>query len=84
MKALTIRDIPKEVEKTIKRRAVQKHISLNKAVINLLEEATGKKAKKNKVYHDLDYLCGSWSKHESQEFNKILRKQRIIDKDLWE
>lgn len=83
MKALTLRGIPKEIEKIIKKKALKKHLSLNKAVINLLEERTGKKVKKNPVYHDLDYLCGSWSKHESQEFNKTLSKQRIIDKDIW-
>ncbi len=84
MKALTIRDIPKEVEKVIKKRAARKNTSLNKAVIDLLEEATGKKSKKKTTYHDLDCLFGSWTKKEASEFDKNLKEQRGIDKELWE
>lgn len=84
MKALTIRDIPKDVEKVIKKRAMQKNISLNKVVLDLLEEATGKKTKKKIIYHDLDNLFGSWEDEESQEFDRNLSKQRLIDKELWE
>jgi len=86
LKQLTIRRIPVEIEKIIKKEAEKKGLSLNKALILLLEKATGMKGKENKKkapYHDLDHLSGVWSKEESETFEKNLQSQREIDEDLW-
>ena len=80
MKALTIRNLPPDVEKLLKRRAAEKRLRLNKAVTSLLEEVAGRK---KVLHHDLDHLAGSWTKKEASDFNKTLSKQRIIDKELW-
>jgi len=70
----------------IKREAEDKRLSLNKAFISLLEKATGRKEKVQKrkfLHHDLDHLCGIWTKREAEEFLKSVEFQRTIDEGLW-
>ncbi len=85
MKAITLRNLPPEVAKTVQQRAKQKRTSVNRAVIELLEESIGGKAKKKEKvrYHDLDHLAGTWTKEEADEFDKIVKSFRTIDPDLW-
>lgn len=45
MKAITLRNLPPEVARTVQQRAKQKKNSVNKAVIELLEESTGARQK---------------------------------------
>ena len=85
MKAITLRNLPPDVARTVQQRAKQKKTSVNKAVIELLEESAGAKTKKKAPirYHDLDHLVGTWTKEEADAFDKIVRSFRTIDPDLW-
>ena len=86
MKQITLRGIPVDIERMIKREADRKGLSLNKAFISLLEKTTGTKEKAQKrksLHHDLDHLCGVWTKREADEFIKNVEFQRTIDEDLW-
>lgn len=84
MKAVTLRNLPPTVAQTIRQRARDKRVSVNKAVIGLLEEQVGVGGKKpTPQYHDLDALAGSWTKAEAAVFDKALAKQRTIDPALW-
>ena len=87
MKQITVRGLPPEVEKIIKKEAHRKGLSLNKAFVSVLERAaTGKKDVKKKgkiLYHDLDPFFGIWNNEESAEFQKSLDFQRKIDEGLW-
>lgn len=85
MKAITLRNLPPELQRVIRRRAKEKGTSISRAVISLLEESTGicDKKKKKVVYHDLDALAGSWTREESSQFEHTLAEQRGIDPDLW-
>ena len=84
MRAITLRNIPPEVDRAIQKR-VRETGSINKAVISLLEECIGVQKKKSvRRYHDLDKLAGSWSKREADEFDRALAEQRQIDKDMWQ
>lgn len=67
----------------VRRRARQKGTSLNKAVIDLLEEGLGVRRRAVSVYHELDSLAGSWVREEAEAFDAALREQRTIDPDLW-
>ena len=81
---MTLRNLPKKLDRTIKKRAKEKGISINKAVISLLEEQLEMKPGKPAVeYHDLDGLAGSWTKAEADAFDNQLVHQRSIDSDLW-
>jgi hypothetical protein len=84
MNAITVRNLPPAVAKAVKEKARKEKLSLNKAVVRLLEEATGaEKGKKRVVHHDLDHLAGTWSEAEYQEFMVALREQRQIDPEMW-
>ena len=86
MKQITIRNIPDEIERIVKKEARVKGLSLNKAFISLLERITciRAKGKKKKIsYHDLDHLFGVWAKEDETSFNKNLELQRKLDEELW-
>lgn len=86
MKAITLRNLPPDLAKAVRREAERKRISINKAVISLLEgKAEGHKRKGTRKprHQELDALAGSWSKEEAAEFDKALAAQRPIDPDLW-
>lgn len=86
MKAVTLRNLPPELVKAIRKEAAKKGTSINKAVINLLEgKAAAKEKKKARktVHRDLDALAGSWTDAEATEFDKALAAQRAIDPELW-
>lgn len=54
-------------------------LSLNKAVVKLLEEATGAEPGKKVIHHDLDHLAGTWSKKRYDDFMDALRDQRKLE-----
>jgi len=71
--------------RAIDRRARKMRASLNKAVIRLLEEATGLAApdKEPVRHHDLDPLAGSWSPEEADVFDRSLEELRAVDGEVW-
>ena len=83
MKVITLRNIPADAARLIRDTAREHRLSLNRAVIHLIEQRTGKQAKSKTVYHDLDALAGCWSKAEADAFDKDLAEQRRVDPDLW-
>jgi chorismate mutase len=85
MKQFTVRGLSKETERRIIKEARQKGISINRAIVSLLEERTGAvgRAEKKSSYHDLDDLFGIWTEREAEEFEKGLELQREVDEELW-
>jgi plasmid stability protein len=87
MNAITVRNLPPGVAKAIRERARKEGVSLNRAVVKLLEEATGftnTKPKKTVLHHDLDHLFGVWTKDEADEFDRFLKEHRsIVDPEMW-
>ncbi len=84
MKAITLRNFPPEVARRVQERAKAKGISVNKAVIGLLEENLGTaRSGTTRRHHDLDQLFGVWSAEQYEEFSKTLAEQREIDSEMW-
>jgi hypothetical protein len=88
MKQITIRGIPKDVEKVVKQEAARKKTSINKALVSLLEKAAGTSTSSGErkgpvLYHDLDHFAGLWAREEAVVFDKALDAQRKIDEGLW-
>jgi hypothetical protein len=83
MNAITVRNLPPAVVKAVKEKARREKLSLNKAIVALLEEATGSKAPKKVLHHDLDHLAGLWSEQEYREMTEAVREQRQIDPEMW-
>ncbi|PYQ28590.1 MAG: hypothetical protein DMF56_15245 [Acidobacteria bacterium] len=83
MKAITLRNIPPEIQKAIRAKAKEQRISINRAVLELLQERVGKPSKPRRKHTDLTHLAGTWSDAEAEEFDRSLREQRQIDEELW-
>ena len=83
MSQLTIRNLPPEIEEAIRRRARERHISINQSITELLFEALGMPESGEKR-RDLSDLAGTWSEEEAQEFDEVLRHQRQIDEEIWQ
>lgn len=85
MSAITVRNLPPKVAKAIREKARRERLSLNKAVVSLLEEATGAvvRGPKRLVHHDLDRFFGTWTKEEADTFDRALKEQRQVDPEMW-
>jgi len=75
----TVRGIPREVDRVLRRKARQRRISLNQLVVEELS-AIGGGARAQRL-RSLDQLGGVWQ--EDPEFDRILNEQRQIDSALW-
>ena len=84
MGAITLRNLPPQVARAIREKARKERLSMNKAVIRLLEEATGATREAHKVvHHDLDGFFGTWTREEADAFDQALREQRQIEPEMW-
>lgn len=84
MSAITVRNLPAAVAKAVREKARKEKVSFNKAVVRLLEEATGVARRKEKtIHHDLDHFSGIWSQAEYDEFMADPREQRQVDAEMW-
>jgi hypothetical protein len=82
--AITVRNLPPAVAKAVKAKAKKERLSLNKAIVRLLEEATGTDPTREKeIHHDLDHLAGKWSEAEYRQFMEALGERRQIDPEMW-
>lgn len=84
MTAITLRNIPPKLQEVIRQRAGADGLSLNKAVLRMLEEAAGQRTTGRELHHDLDHLAGTWSAQEAEAFEAALAEQRRIDPELWD
>lgn len=82
MSAITVRKLPPAVVKAVKERARREKLSLNKAIVALLEEVTAARTAK-KVHRDLDHLAGTWSEEEHDQVMSAVREQRQVDPEMW-
>ena len=86
MKAITLRNVPEDLAAMIEAEAKRTGASLNATVIRLLQQATAVDIPATKpepqTYHDLDFLIGSWTKEEADEFDHHLEEARRIDMEL--
>ena len=83
MNAITVRNLPPDVVKAVREKARREKLSLNRAIVALLEEATGSQPGKRVLHHELDHLAGRWSEAEYQEFLEALREHRQVDPEMW-
>lgn len=83
MSQLTIRQLPPEVEAAIKKGSHERGISLNKAVILLLERSIGLHRSRSSKNFDLDRFCGLWTSEQADEFDQAVAEFEELDKELW-
>ena len=73
----TIRGIPPEVDRALRKKAAQLKISLNQLVVNELTRATVGGTRKA----DFSGLVGQWTADPG--FDEVIASQRQIDWDKW-
>ena len=86
MKAITLKNLPPELAKAVRKEANRQRTSIDRAVISLLQRKTKPGKKRPRAaqgYEDLDSLAGSWTKNEAAAFETALAAQRTLDPDLW-
>jgi hypothetical protein len=84
MKPITLRGITPELERVLRRRAAESGESLNRVVIELLEQAAGLiRRPPREPHHDLDRFSGTWTAEQADEFDRDLAEQRRVEADLW-
>lgn len=73
----TIRGVPQEVDRALRKKAAQLKISLNQIVVDELTSATIGHPRKA----DFSGLVGQWT--PDPEFDEVIASQRQIDWDKW-
>ena len=82
MSQITLRKLPENVERQIRRIARETNTSINKTIINLLKKSLGLKDADNKM-RDLSDLAGAWSEEEVREFEENTQVFEKIDEEIW-
>ena len=73
----TVRGIPQEVDRALRRKAAQRKLSLNQIIVEELTAGTTG-LRKRADFHD---LAGRWTADPT--FDEIIATQRQIDPDKW-
>ena len=86
MNQLTLRGFDDELGERLQELAEKDHLSLNKAALKLLRQATGLDAgepSRKRVGSALDEFIGCWTPSEAQEFDREVRVFEQVDPELW-
>jgi hypothetical protein len=75
----TVRNVPAQVAKALKRKAKNKNTSLNQTLVEALKKDVDDNI--NPIYHDLDPIIGSWV--DDEEFDSAIADQDQIDESIW-
>jgi hypothetical protein len=76
----TIRNIPANIDRAMRKRMKDEGKSLNEAAIEALARGSDESIRPRR---DLSYLIGSMSEKEADAINTEIDAQRTIDPDLW-
>lgn len=76
----TIRAVPEDVDEALRKNSVREGCSLNNYVVDALRKGAGL-SDTPCLFHDLDFLAGTWVKDEVCE--KALEEFDRIDEDIW-
>lgn len=79
-----LRKIPPTTMALLKKKAIEQKTSVNSLLLKLVEQGLGIiHLTKKPVFHDLDYLAGTWNDKEAQAFETNIKSFEKIDKELW-
>ncbi|HAK93846.1 MAG TPA: hypothetical protein DCM87_02250 [Planctomycetes bacterium] len=75
----TIRNVPAQVDRTLRRKASEQKTSLNSVLLAALSREAGEGGAV--AHHDLDHLAGKWV--EDPDCDAALGAQDQVDGELW-
>ncbi|MCA1832673.1 MAG: hypothetical protein ABR548_02390 [Actinomycetota bacterium] len=77
-KQITLRHPPPDLARRLKGLAQAQGKSLNATILELLEDAVGVDARRERLKR-----WATWDANDAREFDEALRAQRVVDADLW-
>jgi len=77
---LTVRNLPEDLADALAREKQRRGTSLNRTVIDLLEQSLGVRGKQS---NGLRKLSGTWTANQQRRFLDSIRCLDEIDQDLW-
>jgi len=86
MNQLTLRGFDDELGERLQELAEKEHLSLNKAALKLLRQATGLdvgEPSPKRVDSALDEFVGCWTPSEAREFDRQIKVFEQADPVLW-
>ena len=75
---ITVRNVEPELSRQLRAISAERGESLNTTVLRLLRDAVGLDARRERLRR---YV--GWSDDDLEEFNAVLRAQRVVDKRYW-
>ena len=79
IKAITLRNLPPELERAIVEKSEREGISVTKAATQMLESAIHGPRRKS----DFDEFGGTWTREAANEFDTALVSMRVVDPEDW-
>ena len=84
MSQITLRGLDPDLEKKIRSRAKGKGNSVNRELLEILNQTLGTgPGKKRPAGESLRDLAGGWSEKDARSFNEAIKSCEQIDEDLW-
>ncbi|RJR32484.1 MAG: hypothetical protein C4576_30055 [Desulfobacteraceae bacterium] len=84
MAQITVRGLDSDLENDVRRRARESGKSVNRVIIDILMESTGRsKGIKRRPADSLRELAGGWSEAEAGSFIESIRSCEQIDEEMW-
>jgi hypothetical protein len=83
MAQITIRGIDPDIEKEIRKKAMESGQSLNRVVLDIIQNKMGKKKKSLRNGNSLSKLAGGWHKKDASKFFESIKIFEQIDEDIW-
>lgn len=81
MSQITLRGLDPEIERKLRRMANEKGKSLNRIVLEMINNSAG--SKKKPPADSLRKLAGGWTDREADQFNESIKICEQIDEALW-
>lgn len=79
-----LRNISPDVMSLLKKEAISQQMSVNSLILMIVERGLGIAGKPHRaVFHDLDYLAGTWSDQDKKIFDDNVKSFEKIDGELW-
>jgi hypothetical protein len=79
-----LRNIAPDVMSLLKKEALKQKTSVNSLILKLIGRGLGiAYPTKKALFHDLDYLAGTWSNKDKELFDENVKSFEKIDEELW-
>ena len=83
MTQMTIRGLSPKTERKIRQMAEEKGISLNRVILQLIDEQGDDTVKKPAPAESLRKLAGGWNEEDAEAFMASIKSCEQIDEEMW-